>query len=85
MPWPDTANPLRLKVFCTAMQSLFEHMIGTLAPVVQVIKTEWFVAEWADNRAFLLMMRPFVSSELHSAASWGHRAPAEKRDVQGRP
>jgi hypothetical protein len=81
----DTANPLRLNFFCTAMRILFEHMIGTLAPVDQVIKTEWFVAERAANRAFLLMMCPFVSSELHSAASWGHRARAEKRDVQRRP
>lgn len=82
----DTAaNPLRLDFFCTAMRILFEHMIGTLAPVDQVIKTEWFVVERGDNRAFLLTMCPFVSSEPHSAASWGHRARAEKRDVQRRP
>lgn len=79
----DAANPLRLNFFCTAMRILFEDMIGTLAPVDQVIKTEWLVAERADNRAFLLC--PFVSSEPHSAASWGHRARAEKRDVQRWP
>jgi len=81
----DTANPLQRNFFCSAMRILFEHMIGTLAPVDQVKKTEWFVAERADNRAFLLMVCPFVSSEPHSATAWGHRARAEKRDVQRRP
>ena len=81
----DTANPLRLNRFCTAMRILIEYMIGTLAPVDQVIKTEWFAAERPDNRACLLMVSPFVGSEPHSATAWGHRARAEKRDVQRRP
>ncbi|WP_197033717.1 hypothetical protein [Bradyrhizobium sp. URHD0069] len=46
----DTANPLRLNFFCAAMRILFEHMIGTLAPVDQVTKAEWFVAERANVR-----------------------------------
>jgi Predicted pPIWI-associating nuclease len=45
----DTANPLRLNFFCTAMRILFEHMIGVLAPIDQVTKSEWFVAERPDN------------------------------------
>jgi hypothetical protein len=45
----DTANPLRLNFFSTAMRILFEHMIGTLAPVDQVVQTEWFASERKDN------------------------------------
>jgi hypothetical protein len=45
----DMANPLRLNFFSTAMRILFEHMIGTLAPVEQVAQSEWFVAERSDN------------------------------------
>jgi hypothetical protein len=45
----DAANPLRLNFFSTAMRILFEHMIGTLAPVDQVVQTEWFVSERRDN------------------------------------
>jgi hypothetical protein len=45
----DIANPLRLNFFCTAMRIMFEHMIGTLAPVEQVVQTEWFVSEREDN------------------------------------
>jgi hypothetical protein len=45
----DVANPLRLNFFSTAMRILFEHMIGALAPVDQVVQTGWFVSERADN------------------------------------
>jgi hypothetical protein len=45
----DMANPLRLNFFSTAMRILFEHMIGTLAPVEEVKQSKWFVAERPDN------------------------------------
>jgi hypothetical protein len=45
----DISNPLRLNFFCTAIRILFEHIIGTLAPVEQVVQTEWFVSEREDN------------------------------------
>jgi Predicted pPIWI-associating nuclease len=45
----DAANPLRLTFFSTAMRILFEHMIGTLAPIDQVVQSEWFVPEREDN------------------------------------
>jgi len=45
----DAANPLRLNFFSTAMRILFEHMIGTLAPVDQVVQSEWFVSEREGN------------------------------------
>lgn len=45
----DVANPLRLNFFSTAMRILFEHMMGTLAPVDQVVQTEWFVSEREGN------------------------------------
>src|SRR5690349_364285 len=45
----DIANPLRLNFFSTAMRILFEHMIGTLAPVDQVVQSEWFVSEREDK------------------------------------
>ncbi|MGD5639523.1 hypothetical protein QUT17_22555, partial [Xanthomonas citri pv. citri] len=45
----DLANPLRLNFFSTAMRILFEHMIGTLAPIAEVTQSEWFVSERTDN------------------------------------
>jgi hypothetical protein len=45
----DAANPLRLNFFSTAMRILFEHIMGTLAPVDQVVQTEWFVSEREGN------------------------------------
>jgi hypothetical protein len=45
----DAANPLRLNFFSTAMRILFEHMMGTLAPIDQVVQTEWFVSEREGN------------------------------------
>lgn len=45
----DAANPLRLNFFSTAIRILFEHMMGTLAPVDQVVETEWFVSEREGN------------------------------------
>jgi hypothetical protein len=45
----DVFNPLRLNFFCTAMRILFEHIIGTLAPVDQVVQAGWFVSERQDN------------------------------------
>jgi hypothetical protein len=46
----DVFNPLRLNFFCTAMRILFEHMIGALAPVDQVVQAGWFVSERQDKR-----------------------------------
>src|SRR6202035_4659739 len=45
----DVANPLRLNFFSTAMRIFFEHMIETLAPVDQVVRSEWFVSEREGN------------------------------------
>jgi predicted pPIWI-associating nuclease len=45
----DIANPLRLNFFSTAMRILFEHMMGALAPVDQVVQSEWFTSEREDN------------------------------------
>lgn len=45
----DAANPLRLNFFSTAMRILFEHMMGTLAPIDHVAQSEWFVPEREDK------------------------------------
>jgi hypothetical protein len=45
----DTANPLRLNFFSTAMRILFEHLMATLAPDEQVMQCPWFVAEKEDG------------------------------------
>jgi hypothetical protein len=45
----DMGNPLRLNFFSTAMRILFEHMIGTLAPIAEVTQSEWFVSERPEN------------------------------------
>ncbi len=41
----NTANPLRLNFFSTSMRMLFEHMMATLAPVEEVVKSPWFVQD----------------------------------------
>src|SRR5438067_975916 len=45
----DLENPLRLNFFSTAIRILFEHMMGTLAPINQVNQSGWFVAEKPDG------------------------------------
>ncbi|MHC2336991.1 hypothetical protein ACVIW0_006280 [Bradyrhizobium sp. USDA 4454] len=45
----DFDNPLRLNFFSTAMRILFEHMLGTLAPVEEVVQSQWFVSEREGN------------------------------------
>lgn len=47
----DTANPLRLNFFSTAMRVLFEHMIDTLSPNDQVAGSSWFKSEREDGKA----------------------------------
>jgi Predicted pPIWI-associating nuclease len=45
----DAANPLRFTFFSTAMRILFEHMMGTLAPIEQVKQSAWFVPDKRDG------------------------------------
>ncbi len=45
----DFGNPLRLNFFSTAMRILFEHMLVTLAPVEEVVQSQWFVSEREGN------------------------------------
>ena len=45
----DTANPLRLNFFSTAMRILYDHMMNTLAPIKEVTQSQWFVAEKIDG------------------------------------
>jgi hypothetical protein len=45
----DLENPLRLNFFSTAMRILFEHMMGSLAPIDQVKTSGWFIAERSDG------------------------------------
>jgi hypothetical protein len=45
----DLENPLRLNFFSTAIRILFEHMMGTLAPIDQVKRSGWFVAQRSDG------------------------------------
>jgi Predicted pPIWI-associating nuclease len=45
----DEENPLRLNFFSTAMRILFEHMMGTLAPEDQVIRSSWFKRQKGEN------------------------------------
>ncbi|MDR6513336.1 hypothetical protein J2792_004230 [Novosphingobium capsulatum] len=40
----DTANPLRLNLFSTAIRMLFEHVMGTLAPDADVEACAWYAA-----------------------------------------
>jgi hypothetical protein len=49
----DSENPLRLNFFSAAMRILFEHMMGTLAPIDEVKKSGWFVAQKEDGSALL--------------------------------
>ncbi|WP_342740023.1 hypothetical protein [Bradyrhizobium sp. B117] len=66
----DAANPLRLNFFSTAMRILFEHMMGTLAPVDQVVQTEWFpsvkvtsltgASPWESGTPFAENAKPIV-------------------------
>ena len=44
----DLGNPLRLNFFSTAMRILFEHMMDTLSPIDEVVRSSWFRPE-LDN------------------------------------
>ena len=41
----DSENPLRLNFFSTAMRILLEHMMDTLSPNDEVMRSSWFKAE----------------------------------------
>ena len=41
----DSKNPLRLNFFSTAMRILLEHMMDTLSPNAEVMRSSWFKAE----------------------------------------
>ncbi len=43
-------NPLRLNFFSTAIRILFEHLMDTLSPEEEVVKTSWFRAERDDGK-----------------------------------
>jgi hypothetical protein len=45
-----TGNPLRLNFFSTATRILFEHMMDTLAPLDQVMRSPWFKPEKSDGK-----------------------------------
>src|SRR6516225_8359705 len=47
----DNDNPLRLNFFSTAMRMLFEHIMDTLSPEDQVVKTSWFKPERPEGKA----------------------------------
>jgi hypothetical protein len=38
----DEENPLRLNLCCAAVRILFEHVMGTMAPSVEVEKCSWY-------------------------------------------
>lgn len=46
----DRENPLRLNFFSTAMRILFEHMMDTLAPIEDVMRSAWFKPEKDDGK-----------------------------------
>lgn len=46
----DNENPLRLNFFSTGMRILFEHLIDTLSPEDEVVRTSWFKAEREDGK-----------------------------------
>jgi hypothetical protein len=46
----DAENPLRLNFFSTGMRILFEHLMDTLSPEDEVVKTSWFTAERDDGK-----------------------------------
>ncbi len=46
----DNDNPLRLNFFSTGMRILFEHLMDTLSPEDQVVKTTWFKSERQDGK-----------------------------------
>ncbi len=43
-------NPLRLNFFSTAMRILIEHIMDTLSPENQVVKTLWFTSENPEGK-----------------------------------
>lgn len=47
----DNDNPLRLNFFSTAMRILFEHIMETLSPEDQVVRTSWFKPERPEGKA----------------------------------
>lgn len=46
----DRENPLRLNLFSTAMRILFEHMMDTMAPIDEVVRSPWFKPEKDDGK-----------------------------------
>jgi len=46
----DSENPLRLNFFSTGMRILFEHLMDTLSPEDEVVKTSWFTPERDDGK-----------------------------------
>lgn len=46
----DRDNPLRLNFFSAAMRILFEHMMDTLAPIEDVMRSAWFQPEKRDGK-----------------------------------
>ena len=46
----DNDNPLRLNFFSTGLRILFEHLMDTLSPEDQVVKTTWFKSERQDGK-----------------------------------
>jgi hypothetical protein len=46
----DRDNPLRLNFFSTAMRTLFEHLMDTLAPNDSVMRCSWFKPEQVNGK-----------------------------------
>jgi hypothetical protein len=46
----DNDNPLRLSFFSIAMRILFEHIMDTLSPENQVVRTPWFKSESPEGK-----------------------------------
>jgi Predicted pPIWI-associating nuclease len=46
----DRENPLRINLFSAAMRILFEHMMDTMAPIDEVLRSPWFKPEKDDGK-----------------------------------
>jgi Predicted pPIWI-associating nuclease len=46
----DRQNPLRINLFSAAMRILFEHMMDTMAPIDEVLRSPWFKPEKDDGK-----------------------------------
>src|SRR6266404_3088601 len=46
----DPDNPLRLNFFSTALRTLFEHLMDTLAPNDAVVRSSWYKSERDDGK-----------------------------------